>query len=143
MSGLSDEDNGDCVTWDSKLPGGKLGGDSSARSSSPKTQMEEEKRMRRVIANSNERRRMQSINNGFNSLRNLLPHQEGEKLSKFSFLPGHGKTRSSCFLLDCSAARGRHGNRSPKSSFYACHVGACCFIVTLCLVRPPVWGPAG
>lgn len=46
----------------------------------------DEKRMRRQIANSNERRRMQSINAGFQSLRNLLPHHEGEKLSKVSSL---------------------------------------------------------
>lgn len=46
--------------------------------------MDQEKRMRREIANSNERRRMQSINNGFQSLRSLLPHHEGEKLSKVS-----------------------------------------------------------
>lgn len=44
----------------------------------------DEKRMRREIANSNERRRMQSINAGFSSLRNLLPHRDGEKLSKVS-----------------------------------------------------------
>ncbi|ODM91520.1 Transcription factor AP-4 [Orchesella cincta] len=44
--------------------------------------MDHEKRLRREIANSNERRRMQSINAGFQSLRNLLPHHEGEKLSK-------------------------------------------------------------
>jgi transcription factor AP-4 len=47
--------------------------------------MEQEKRIRREIANSNERRRMQSINAGFQSLRTLLPHHEGEKLSKVSF----------------------------------------------------------
>lgn len=46
--------------------------------------MENEKKMRREIANSNERRRMQSINAGFQSLRSLLPHHEGEKLSKVS-----------------------------------------------------------
>ncbi|XP_063700567.1 transcription factor AP-4 [Culicoides brevitarsis] len=46
----------------------------------------DEKRMRRQIANSNERRRMQSINAGFQSLRDLLPHHEGEKLSKASIL---------------------------------------------------------
>jgi transcription factor AP-4 len=46
--------------------------------------MEQEKRIRREIANSNERRRMQSINAGFQSLRILLPHHEGEKLSKVS-----------------------------------------------------------
>lgn len=49
--------------------------------------MENEKRMRREIANSNERRRMQSINAGFQSLRSLLPHHEGEKLSKVSVSP--------------------------------------------------------
>ncbi|KAL3265936.1 hypothetical protein HHI36_010124 [Cryptolaemus montrouzieri] len=48
----------------------------------PTQSMEAEKRIRREIANSNERRRMQSINNGFQSLRSLLPHHEGEKLSK-------------------------------------------------------------
>lgn len=46
--------------------------------------MEQEKRIRREIANSNERRRMQSINAGFQSLRTLLPGHEGEKLSKVS-----------------------------------------------------------
>ncbi|KAG5674701.1 hypothetical protein PVAND_004653 [Polypedilum vanderplanki] len=46
----------------------------------------DEKKMRRQIANSNERRRMQSINAGFQSLRILLPHHEGEKLSKAAIL---------------------------------------------------------
>ena len=45
---------------------------------------DQERRVRREIANSNERRRMQSINAGFQSLRTLLPHHEGEKLSKVS-----------------------------------------------------------
>jgi len=48
--------------------------------------MEQEKRIRREIANSNERRRMQSINAGFQALRTLLPHHEGEKLSKAAIL---------------------------------------------------------
>lgn len=52
----------------------------------PPTTMEAEKRIRREIANSNERRRMQSINAGFQSLRSLLPHHEGEKLSKAAIL---------------------------------------------------------
>uniref|UniRef100_A0A8R1DQE2 BHLH domain-containing protein n=1 Tax=Caenorhabditis japonica TaxID=281687 RepID=A0A8R1DQE2_CAEJA len=43
-------------------------------------------RMRRQIANCNERRRMQSINAGFMSLRALLPRKEGEKLSKAAIL---------------------------------------------------------
>ncbi|XP_076357218.1 transcription factor AP-4-like [Tachypleus tridentatus] len=53
---------------------------------SPKMQLEQEKRIRREIANSNERRRMQSINAGFQSLRALLPQDEGEKLSKAAIL---------------------------------------------------------
>ncbi|XP_013778124.1 transcription factor AP-4-like [Limulus polyphemus] len=53
---------------------------------SPKMQLEQEKRIRREIANSNERRRMQSINAGFQSLRALLPQNEGEKLSKAAIL---------------------------------------------------------
>lgn len=53
---------------------------------SPRSQLEQEKRIRREIANSNERRRMQSINAGFNSLRTMLPKHDGEKLSKVSVL---------------------------------------------------------
>lgn len=49
----------------------------------------DEKKMRRQIANSNERRRMQSINAGFQSLRQLLPHHEGEKLSKVSVVKNY------------------------------------------------------
>ena len=48
--------------------------------------MEQEKKIRREIANSNERRRMQSINAGFNSLRTMLPKHDNEKLSKASIL---------------------------------------------------------
>jgi hypothetical protein len=44
--------------------------------------MEQDRKIRREIANSNERRRMQSINAGFNSLRTMLPKNDGEKLSK-------------------------------------------------------------
>lgn len=55
---------------------------SDKHSSSGNKTMEAEKRIRREIANSNERRRMQSINAGFQALRTLLPRHEGEKLSK-------------------------------------------------------------
>jgi len=48
--------------------------------------VESDKRMRREIANSNERRRMQSINAGFSSLKQLLPNKDGEKLSKAAIL---------------------------------------------------------
>lgn len=51
-----------------------------------KAHMENEKKMRREIANSNERRRMQSINAGFQSLKSLIPHSDGEKLSKAAIL---------------------------------------------------------
>ncbi|XP_054713024.1 transcription factor AP-4-like [Uloborus diversus] len=53
---------------------------------SPRSLLEQEKRIRREIANSNERRRMQSINAGFQSLRTLLPRREGENLSKAAIL---------------------------------------------------------
>lgn len=58
----------------------------TAPGSAPGPNMDAEKKIRREIANSNERRRMQSINAGFQSLRTLLPHHEGEKLSKAAIL---------------------------------------------------------
>ncbi|CAF0714383.1 unnamed protein product [Brachionus calyciflorus] len=51
---------------------------------------EDDKRKRRAIANSNERRRMQSINAGFQTLKNLIPHSNGEKLSKACILQRSG-----------------------------------------------------
>lgn len=48
----------------------------------PESARDQERRIRREIANSNERRRMQSINAGFQSLKTLIPHSDGEKLSK-------------------------------------------------------------
>lgn len=45
-------------------------------------QRDQERKVRREIANSNERRRMQSINSGFRTLKTILPHSEGDKLSK-------------------------------------------------------------
>ncbi|XP_014362482.2 transcription factor AP-4 isoform X1 [Papilio machaon] len=59
---------------------------SEKHSTSGSKTMEAEKRIRREIANSNERRRMQSINAGFQALRTLLPRHEGEKLSKAAIL---------------------------------------------------------
>ena len=47
-------------------------------------QREQDRKVRREIANSNERRRMQSINAGFKSLKTILPQTAGEKLSKVS-----------------------------------------------------------
>lgn len=64
--------------------GGGGGGGDGGSSPSGKPILDTEKRMRREIANSNERRRMQSINAGFQNLRSLLPRHEGEKLSKVS-----------------------------------------------------------
>ncbi|XP_076468003.1 uncharacterized protein LOC143298880 isoform X2 [Babylonia areolata] len=57
-----------------------------SRPMSPKAQLEQEKRLRREIANSNERRRMQCINAGFQGLRALMPQLSGEKLSKAAIL---------------------------------------------------------
>ncbi|KAF7623599.1 BHLH domain-containing protein [Meloidogyne graminicola] len=47
---------------------------------------DDDRRIRRQIANCNERRRMQSINAGFQSLRQLLPCKDGDKMSKASIL---------------------------------------------------------
>ncbi|XP_062401890.1 transcription factor AP-4-like isoform X1 [Sardina pilchardus] len=52
----------------------------------PESARDQERRIRREIANSNERRRMQSINAGFQSLKTLIPHSDGEKLSKAAIL---------------------------------------------------------
>ena len=57
----------------------------SSSDMSPNSQLEQEKRVRREVANSNERRRMQSINTGFQTLKILIPHSCGEKLSKVSY----------------------------------------------------------
>ncbi|XP_002738783.1 transcription factor AP-4-like [Saccoglossus kowalevskii] len=63
-----------------------VGGLCSLGRISPSSHREQERRIRREIANSNERRRMQSINSGFQSLKTLLPHADGEKLSKAAIL---------------------------------------------------------
>lgn len=68
----------------------------------PETQRDQERRIRREIANSNERRRMQSINAGFQSLKTLIPHTDGEKLSKV------GRNRED-FLEEVSSALTRRG----------------------------------
>lgn len=53
----------------------------------PKKVLDVEQRARREVANSNERRRMQCINNGFNCLREILKrHNNIEKQSKASIL---------------------------------------------------------
>jgi len=50
------------------------------------TRVVHERKVRREIANSNERKRMQSINAGFQSLRLLLPRTgQVDRLSKVSF----------------------------------------------------------
>lgn len=65
---------------------------------SPETAQDQERRIRREIANSNERRRMQSINAGFQSLKTLLPHTDGEKLSK---VPRPHRHRQDVLLSSC------------------------------------------
>ncbi|CAD5219055.1 unnamed protein product [Bursaphelenchus xylophilus] len=46
----------------------------------------DDRRLRRQIANCNERRRMQSINAGFQALRQFLPQKGGDKMSKAAIL---------------------------------------------------------
>jgi hypothetical protein len=57
----------------------------SPKNSSSETNLDD-RRLRRQIANCNERRRMQSINAGFQALRQFLPQRCGEKLSKAAIL---------------------------------------------------------
>lgn len=77
-------------------PTESLAGDGEPSGSSQGTQPpEQDKRQRREIANSNERRRMQCINNGFVSLQQILPKsymKRGEKMSKVRFI-GQGPSR--------------------------------------------------
>lgn len=68
---------------------------------SPRARMEQEKRLRREIANSNERRRMQSINSGFQTLKALLPRRDGEKMSKASVFVSFLKRPKMTTLLHC------------------------------------------
>jgi hypothetical protein len=56
---------------------------------------------RRAIANSNERRRMQSINAGFQQLKELVRPGETEKLSKVKIqIPAMGCTREALLASD-------------------------------------------
>jgi len=65
-----------------------------------------DRRARRAIANSNERRRMQSINAGFQSLHDLVKPRHGEKLSKVRlcfFLPACVYALIKiCLLTECT-----------------------------------------
>ncbi len=75
----------------------------------PETARDQERRIRREIANSNERRRMQSINAGFQSLKTLIPHSDGEKLSKV----GHEKRFESGDELDVAVRVWTHLHNKP------------------------------
>lgn len=81
-SGRMRESNGGGLTASPAAAGPPTQSQAAVPAERDRETMDQEKRLRREIANSNERRRMQSINSGFQSLRNLLPHHEGEKLSK-------------------------------------------------------------
>ena len=70
-----------------------------ASSASKAKRLPMDKHLKRQIANSNERKRMQSINAGFLSLRAQMPHVQGEKLSKVSYNLLHCFTIVSYLLL--------------------------------------------
>lgn len=63
-----------------------LSGLSDIKGKDGEPETEEVRRHRRLIANSNERRRMQGINNGFEALRGFLACGEEQKLSKAAIL---------------------------------------------------------
>ncbi|CAL8310969.1 unnamed protein product [Arctogadus glacialis] len=77
----------------------------------PETARDQERRIRREIANSNERRRMQSINSGFQSLKTLIPHSDGEKLSKAAILQ---QTTDYIFCLEQEKTRLLNQNNQLK-----------------------------
>ncbi|XP_010786422.1 transcription factor AP-4 isoform X2 [Notothenia coriiceps] len=77
----------------------------------PETARDQERRIRREIANSNERRRMQSINTGFQSLKTLIPHSDGEKLSKAAILQ---QTTDYIFALEQEKTRLLQQNNQLK-----------------------------
>ncbi|XP_068606302.1 transcription factor AP-4 [Brachionichthys hirsutus] len=77
----------------------------------PETARDQERRIRREIANSNERRRMQSINAGFQSLKTLIPHSDGEKLSKAAILQ---QTAEYIFTLEQEKTRLLQQNNQLK-----------------------------
>ncbi|XP_061892904.1 transcription factor AP-4 isoform X2 [Entelurus aequoreus] len=77
----------------------------------PETARDQERRIRREIANSNERRRMQSINAGFQSLKTLIPHSDGEKLSKAAILQ---QTADYIFALEQEKTRLLQQNNQLK-----------------------------
>lgn len=95
-----------------------------------------DKKLRRQIANCNERRRMQSINAGFHTLRVLMPHLQGEKLSKVCNLHTGGRCvcvkglivllpTSGCCTPACSRAHfpteSREGATPPTKHLPPCH----------------------
>ncbi|GFY31582.1 uncharacterized protein LOC103524116 [Trichonephila clavipes] len=76
-----------------------------SRPVSPKSLLEQEKKIRREIANSNERRRMQSINAGFQSLRSLLPHREVRESIIYGDAEPSGQScrlMAACYQLESS-----------------------------------------
>lgn len=86
---VDDEDNSSDGTRTSSPDGYASGGNAGGRALTDRRRrghLDSEHKKRRAIANSNERKRMQSINAGFNSLRNLVCPKSGNKLSKAAIL---------------------------------------------------------
>jgi hypothetical protein len=74
----------------------------------------DDRRIRRQIANCNERRRMQSINAGFAALRQFLPQRCGEKLSKAAILQQTAELIQSLQLEKCRHSSGERGAKSDE-----------------------------
>ncbi|KAI8508491.1 Helix-loop-helix DNA-binding domain [Branchiostoma belcheri] len=100
----------ECV-WQCARLGPQGEGLGSASMDNETVRREHERRIRREIANSNERRRMQSINAGFQSLKTLIPHSDGEKLSKAAILQ---QTAEYIFALEQDKTRLLHQNSQLK-----------------------------
>nr|XP_009860814.1 transcription factor protein isoform X1 [Ciona intestinalis] len=80
-------------------------------------QREQDRKVKREIANSNERRRMQSINAGFKSLKTILPHTDGDKLSKAAILQ---QTAEYILQLESDKLRLLNQNEKLRRAYSEC-----------------------
>ncbi|XP_003377178.1 transcription factor AP-4 [Trichinella spiralis] len=79
--------------------------------------LDADKRLRREIANSNERRRMQSINAGFQALKAMLPRREEEKMSKLQqlFVEQHNARVLLLVVSNARAAKNNSAGTMPNT----------------------------
>jgi len=115
---MDDEEQSSNDTSDSRT---KTYSTQQSKHSSPKSSTEasvsvDDRKIRRQIANSNERRRMETINQGFAALRQFLPQRCGEKLSKASILKQASELIQSLQSEKCRHSSGERGAKSDEEA---------------------------